>query len=104
MPQLDEAKIAELKSQNKDLVAIEAGGNHLVFRKPRRLEFDQWFDKRNETSAGLSLAQQCLVFPTAQEFMATLEDRPGILMCSKGIVDSITDLAGMDGGASAKKL
>ncbi len=104
MPQLTEEKIAELKSQHKDLIAIEASGQQLVFRKPRRLEFDQWFDNRNVTSSGLSLAQQCLVFPSAQEFMTVLDSLPGILMCRSGIVDSITDLAGADGGASAKKL
>lgn len=105
MPQLDDAKIQELKSQHKELIAVRTSdGQDLVFRKPKRLEFDQWFDNRNETSAGLSLAQQCLVYPTLQEFMGVLDERPGILMCKNGVVDSITDMAGADGGASSKKL
>lgn len=104
MTQLTEEQIAELKSHHKELIAFEVNGQPLVFRKPKRLEFDQWFDKRSESNAGLSLARQCLVFPTAQEFMAVLEERPGVLMCREGIVDSITDLAGADGGITAKKL
>lgn len=103
---LDDAKIQELKATHKNLVCIETQtGASLVFRKPRRLEFDQWFDQRDKGSqAGLSLAQQCLVYPTPQEFMAALEDAPGVLMCRDGVVDAITDLAGADGGASKKKL
>lgn len=107
MPQLTEDKIAELKTQHKELVCVRTQDGHdLVFRKPKRLEYDQWFDQRNTTPAGLSLAQQCLVFPSPQEFMAVLEERPGVLMCNQGVVDSITDLAGGDGGTSAtsKKL
>ncbi len=103
---LDNAKIAELKAAHKDLIHIQTqAGSDLVFRKPKRLEFDQWFDARDKGSqSGLSLAQQCLVYPTPQEFMAALEDTPGILMCKDGVVDAITDLAGADGGASKKKL
>ncbi len=103
---LDKAKIAELKAAHKDLICIETqSGQQLVFRKPKRLEFDQWFDARERGSqSGLSLSQQCLVYPTPQEYMAALEEHPGVLMCKNGIVDSITDLAGADGSATAKKL
>jgi hypothetical protein len=103
---LDNAKIQELKAVHKELVLIETkSGIDLVFRKPKRLEYDQWFDAREKGSqAALSLAQQCLVHPSPQEFMEALEDTPGILMCKDGVVDAITDLAGADGGASKKKL
>jgi hypothetical protein len=103
---IDDAKIQELKAKYKDLIAVQASdGTTLVFRKPKRLEFDQWWDNREKGSqTGLSLAQQCLVHPTQQEMMATLEETPGLLMCRNGVVDSITDLAGADGGATSKKL
>jgi hypothetical protein len=103
---LDETKIRELKSLHKELVCVEStGGVQLIFRKPKRLEFDQWFDNREKGSqAGMSLAQQCLIYPTPQEFAAVLDERPGLLMCREGIVDSITDLAGADGGITSKKL
>lgn len=103
---LDQAKIAELKAAHSDLICIEVqDGQQLVFRKPKRLEFDQWFDNQAKGSqAALSLAQQCLVYPTPQEFMAALEKYPGVLTCKSGIADSITDLAGADGSVVSKKL
>lgn len=99
-------KIAELKAAHADLICIEvADGQQMVFRKPKRLEFDQWFDAQSKGSqAALALSQQCLVYPTPQEYMAVLEKYPGVLMCKNGIADSITDLAGADGSATSKKL
>jgi hypothetical protein len=106
MAKLTEAKIQELKTQFADLVCVKSpAGSELVFRKPKRLEFDQWFDNRDKgTTAALSLARQCLVYPSAEEFMAELEACPFLLMCKSGVVDSITDLAGADGEVSSKKL
>lgn len=105
MPQLTDAKIAELKTAHKDLVCIEIGGHQLVFRKPKRLEFDQWLDSTaTKSQAALALSQQCLVFPTPQEYMAVIEEYPAVVSCKAGIVDTVTDLAGADGGVSAKKL
>lgn len=103
---LDEAKILELKSKHPNLVAVRASnGTELVFRMPKRLEFDQWHDNREKGSQpGLSLARQCLVYPAQDEMIAALDDQPALLMCKDGIVDAITDLAGADGGASQKKL
>lgn len=103
---LDQAKIAELKAAHPDLICIEVqDGQQLVFRKPKRLEFDQWFDNQGKGSqAALGLAQQCLVYPTPQDFMTVLEKYPGVLMCKNGIADSITDLAGADGSTTSKKL
>ncbi len=103
---LDDAKIQELKAKYTDLVSVEsAGGDVMVFRKPRRLEYDQWFDGREKGSqAALNLAQQCLVYPDKQGMMTILEANPALLMCKSGILDAITDLAGADGGSISKKL
>lgn len=102
---IDDAKIAELKAKFKDLIAVQAPDKSvLVFRKPKRLEYDQWFDNRTKGSQyGLALAQQCLVHPTAQEFVAVLDEYPGILMCPDGIVDAISDMAGFDDAGSVTK-
>ncbi len=107
MTPLTPEKIQELKATHKELICIELPtGEQLVFRKPKRLEFDLWSDSREKGSqAGRELAQTCLVYPTNQEFMAVLEENAGILMCKNGVVDSITDMAGADGSAlTAKKL
>lgn len=103
---LEDAKIAELKSQYPDIVGLQtANGTVLVFRKPKRLEYDQWFDAREKGSqSALGLASQCLVYPDRPGMMAALDAQPALLMCRGGILDAITDLAGMEGGATTKKL
>lgn len=104
---LTEEKVQELKSTHgPELICIETSdGQQMVFRKPRRLEFNQWYDNQVKgTAAAESLARQCLVFPGDQEFMAVLEKFPGVLMCKNGIADNLTDMVGADGSASAKKL
>lgn len=103
---LDDAKIADLKAKHPELIGVQAAsGDTLVFRKPKRLEYDQWFDARDKGSqAALGLAQQCLVYPERAELLAALDAQPALLMCRGGILDAITDLAGADGGATAKKL
>ena len=104
---MDDAKIAELKQQHgPDLGLVTApDGSELVFRAPKRLEYDQWYDKRNEGSApARQLAQSCLVFPDRATMIAVLDRYPYMLQGKGGFLDIITDLAGADGAVTAKKL
>lgn len=104
---MEETKIAELKQKHgNDLAMVTApDGSEFVFRPPQRLEYDQWYDKRNEGSApARQLAQSCLVFPDPAGMKAILDRYPYILQGKFGFIDVITDLAGADGGVTAKKL
>lgn len=106
---LDDQTIATLKSTHgpKLGVVTAANGAELVFRKPRRVEYDRWFDKREEspTAAARELAQSTLIYPDDRNAMiAVLDEQPSLLMCGNGIIDTITDLAGAVGGAAQKKI
>lgn len=104
---LQESQIAELKTAHGKLgLVTSASGAELVFRKPRRAEYDRWFDKREEspTTAARELAQACLVYPDRDGMIAVLDDQPSLLMCGNGIIDTVTDLAGAVGGAAQKKI
>jgi hypothetical protein len=93
---LDEKKIHELKAAHgKDLTVIEVDGTQLVFRKPKRQEYDHWFDNRDKgSSAARELAQATLVYPDREAFIAALDAQPARLSGRNGILDAIVDLAG----------
>lgn len=105
--------IDELKAKygEDNLVAIEAAGQVMIFRRPTRIEYDRWFDKassgdKNPSAAARELAQSALVYPTRTDMISVLDKLPAILQCKGGILDSITSLAGMnrEGDFVAKKL
>lgn len=105
---ISEQKVIELKSKHGDeLIEVEAAdGTSLVFRKPRRQEYDRWFDTREDkgSAAARELATACLVEPGYEAFIAVLDRQPAFLMCKGGVLDAITDLAGFAGGSKPKKL
>lgn len=103
---LDQPQIDQLKVKHgSDLVLVTSpDGTELVFRKPTRAEYDAWYDKRDRaTTAGRMLAQSCIVYPDIPGLMEALDRQPALLMCAKGIVDSITDLAGAEVGTTQSK-
>ncbi len=106
--ELDATTIAKLKAAHGEALSLvqAADGSQLVFRKPNRLEYDRWFDKREEkrSEAGRELAQSCIVYPDASALFSVLERQPALLMCQNGCVSAITDLAGFEGVPSPKKL
>lgn len=75
-----------------------------VFRKPKRQEYNRWFDKRRDapTEAATELAQSCLVHPERAEYIAALDKRPALLMQDQGFLDVCTDLAGADENSPTK--
>lgn len=105
---LDEKLVMDLKGKHgNDLVAVQChDGSHLIFRKPKRQEYDRWFDRRAENGsvAARELAQSTLVYPERDGMMAVLDAQPALLMCKNGILDAVTELAGLGGDAVAKKL
>ena len=102
---LTEEQIKEFKAKHGQLAAVTIGETTLVFRKPKRQEYDAWFEKRDEApaQAALQLAQQCLVQPTYPEMLAALDDQPFALQGADGIMSALLDLAGL-GSVSRKKL
>lgn len=104
---LTDTEIAALKEKHgQHLAAVTvADGSVLVFRKPKRQEYDHWFEKRESApqSAARELAQQCLVFPGYDALLSTLDSSPAVLSGNGGIMDALLDLAGL-GGATQKKL
>ncbi len=105
---IDPVIVAQLKAKHGDaLIGVTAAdGNMLVFRRPMRAEYDRWFDKRRDkpTEAGRELSQACVVYPDVAALFVALDRQPALLMCSNGIVDAITELAGFDGVPAPKKL
>jgi hypothetical protein len=71
---LDEKKIAELKAEHgSDLAGVQAAdGTVLVFRKPKRVEYDRWFDRRaeNPTTSARELATCTIVYPDSGTMVA----------------------------------
>lgn len=109
MSQVDPKLVEELKAKHgNDLIGINtADGTLLVFRKPRRQEYDRWFDERSQSpsQAGRALALSCIAHPSSEELTAALDAYPALLMCEGGIVGSLAELAGADRGSDkAKKL
>lgn len=107
--QLSEETIEDLKQKHGDkLIAVSSkSGDVLVFRAPKRLEYDRWMDTREEkgTVAAVTLAKQTIVHPGRDELMRVLEEQPAILMCKGGIFDAISMLAGLeDEAVEIKKL
>lgn len=104
---LDEKTIQELKDKHgTDLVAIESKSGPLVFRKPKRQEYDRWYDTQtqNKTQSGRELAQSTCVYPDVPSMFAAIDAQPALLMRRGGIIDSVCDLAGTEGEISSKKL
>lgn len=103
---IDEKTIADLKSVHGKLgVVTSSTGGELVFRKPKRAEYDRWFDSREEspTKAARELAQSCLVHPDREGMISALDEQPALLMCGNGIIDTLTDLAGVSTANAAQK-
>lgn len=103
---LDDKLISDLKDKHGDISSIEfAGGIEAVFKKPPRQEYNRWYNKRDEDQSGsaLILANACLVHPTYQELVQLLDKEPAMLMCKGGVIDAITDLAGVPGDSKKPK-
>ena len=99
------ALISQLKSAHGDeLGAVEYDGTMFVFKKPKRQEYNRWFDKRRDapSEAASELTQSCLVHPAREAFIAALDKRPALLMQEQGFLDVCTDLAGADENAKGK--
>lgn len=84
MTELTESKILELKqAHGAKLCAIVIGEIECVFRKPRRVEYDRWYNKysdgKDKSQASLELALSTLVFPSQAEFKAALDEEPAAL-------------------------
>ncbi len=105
---LSEEKIAELKSKHgDDLRLVEAAdGTARVFRKPSRHAYDRWFDKRESkpSEAAREIAQDCLAFPDYGTLLSTLDKQPALLMGGGGVIDAVTQLAGVGMAPEVKKL
>jgi hypothetical protein len=96
---LDEKQIAALKDQHgQDLVLVESNdGDELVFKKPARMEYNRWFNKRGDdpSAACLQLAAACLVHPSYDQMIAVLDKHPALLMKEGGVQSGLVLLAGI---------
>lgn len=107
MAALDEKTILDLKAKHgEDLASIDCpDGSQLVFRKPNRMEFQRWFDRRTDqpTNAARELCSAAHVWPEGG-FQPAYEKWPGLLTSVHGMLDAVTTLAGMgQADASAPK-
>ncbi len=107
---LDDATIEQLKNTHgKQLAMVSTStGSDLVFRKPKRQEYNAWNDKAQAepSTAAYNMALQCIVHPGQEALTAALDAQPALLLQSNGVLDAITDLAnlGVKETAPQKKL
>lgn len=96
---LDEATIEKLKLSHGHHLALvtTSTGAELVFRKPKRQEYNAWYDKAQSdpSAAAYSLALQCIVHPGQEALTLALDSQPALLQQPNGVLDAITDLAGL---------
>lgn len=95
---MEDKQVAELKAQHgQDLVSLDFQGTEYVFRKPKRQEYDRWLQRNGEDriTAARELAQACCVAPSAAEMFAAVDAYPAFLQAPGGIVDAVTELAGL---------
>lgn len=96
MATIDQKTIDELKEKHGDKLSLVAG---VVFRKPKRGEWDRYTDKlladKNQMSrAARELAASCVVWPNQETMNAALEDRPALLL--NQFLSCLTEMAGGD--------
>jgi hypothetical protein len=82
---LTEEQIAELRAKNPKAFLLEAStGESVVVARPARKVLQRFFSELEEPArrpaAFERLVKACLLHPTAEEFTAMLEDRPGLDM------------------------
>lgn len=106
--EFSEEQIAAWKREHGDLVCIRSEAGALVFRKPKRVEWDSYTDKMGANNGERSkhsreLAQSCLVHPDAAGMRAIFDERPALLL--NEVIDALGDLAGYGkGDVSVAKL
>jgi hypothetical protein len=81
---LDEAKLAELQSQSKTKIhVIKVGEKEIVLRQLDRMEYRKFKSDKDDERKRLDLAELLvmghLVYPSAAEFEALLEDKPALV-------------------------
>lgn len=99
--ELTEEIIADLKSKHgADLVAVEVGGQTLVFRKPTGGEWDRHVDTIRADPKELSkstrvLTNNCCVWPSLAAWEAAVAKEPAAPINS--MMAAINELVGGDG-------
>jgi hypothetical protein len=112
---LTDSQVTDLKAKHGDkLSALECESGDLVFRKPKRADYERFInevgsDKNKLVTAGRNLARSCLVFPEVEgkpdtsAFEAALDEQPGLLLSA--ILPAVHEMAGgAEGSAEVKKL
>lgn len=105
MATIDQKTIDELKEKHGEKLSMIAG---VVYRKPKRGEWDRYTDKlladKSQMSrAARELAASCVVWPNQEAMNACLEDRPALLL--NQILGALTEMAGgEDDEEEVKKL
>lgn len=91
-------KVSQLKATYGDeLRAVETNVGIILFRKPKRDEWDRWQDKNLVSKAEASkdareLCQACLAESTYEEMMLAINDKPGLLQGE--FLTCLLDMAG----------
>lgn len=104
---LTEEQIAALKAAHGTrLGVVETPIGDMVFSAPSRAVYDKWNDDiqsgKPRSECHRYLAQNCLVFPAYDAFMAILDSLPGIL--SMEVVNACTLHSGTVDKYEVKKL
>lgn len=94
-------QVAAWKREHGELRSIRARSGSLVFRKPKRVEWDKYTDRMgadngNRSTHSRELAQSCLVFPTPEGMREILDDQPALLL--NEVIDTLGEMAGFGGG------
>lgn len=108
MSQLTPEIVAQLKAAHgPELRAVHGRLHTIVFRKPKRGEYDHWrdqsiVDKAQQSRHDRELVKACRVWPEEDALNEVLDDQPAIL----GIecVNAIVAMAGLTEAISVEKL
>jgi alpha-amylase/alpha-mannosidase (GH57 family) len=96
-------EIENWKKQYKDIFEVDIGEFTFFVRKPTRQEFTRYFDTslRSPFSATLTLVTSCLLKPAGADYIAILEEKPGLHVA---LTNELQDKIGLNLTASSKKL
>ena len=101
---LDEV-VTKLKAEHEEIHLLTAGEHQVIVRPPTRGEYQRFkemgFDEKKRTKAHETILRSCCVYPTPEELDALLEKRPAL---ATNFGAKVTDIAGLEHEAEAKKL
>jgi len=102
---LDETTLEQLKREHGELTRLSAGGESVIVRNPRRVEYERFrkdtFDEKRRDKSVETLLRSVIVWPSKEEFLELLERKPGL---SETFGGKVLEMVGATEQADVEKL